>query len=395
MGLFDNLQVTRNEKIDLIRMAISNYTSPYKISGSDAVTLNNLTEFVSDNIIFKKRQDYTENDLSNMMYKYAYRYFTQFVNPVETVNLMEMMIMYNKYMVFNIGENSLLNVFNISEKFTYRVDLIDDTNNVNQNSNRTYGFSIPYVNKDYRENYVKTFKLNNISFDVNGKILNLDVNGKDLTITTDFELLINDNISEPIPEPIEYDLTYNNTKVASIKLVQITEDDRSRSYTIEDGYASNIINNFESDINRFIDNMYISNSTRDALVDAELITGTNEDVINANAEEKLSVRKAELRNLFEEMKTNNILRTVVLKHIAKYVQNDTYNYTNSVTGVNIDISEFTQDAVKQINEQIKFIGMESDELHIIFKNSANSYAADDFPSSDISTFEEFLDKMFK
>jgi hypothetical protein len=390
MTNFDNLKATRNEKIDLIRMALSNYTSPYKVSGSDAVALNNLTEFISHNILFKKRQDYTENDLSNMMYKYAYRYFTQFVNPIATVDLIEMMILYNKYMVFNIGDNAIYNIFNISEKFTYTVTLIDTPNNINQDSSRTYSFSIPYVNNVYRENFVKSFRLKSNQFSVDGKILNLGLNGNTMVLNMDFELLIHDGSN-----PIEYNLINNGQVVAKIKLDLVeTEDNKSREYIVE-GYSANIISNFERDMYRFIDNMYISEETKTKLIDKGMITGNDQEEIDENTELVLSVKKSYLRNLLEEIKTNGILNGIILKNLTEYAQNNTVNYFNSVTNLNINVSKLARDAIKHVNDQIKFTGIETDELHIIFKNSVNSYVAGDFPDSYETTFEGFLNDMFR
>jgi hypothetical protein len=371
-------------------MALSNYTSPYKVSGSDAVALNNLTEFISHNILFKKRQDYTENDLSNMMYKYAYRYFTQFVNPIATVDLIEMMILYNKYMVFNIGDNAIYNIFNISEKFTYTVTLIDTPNNINQDSSRTYSFSIPYVNNVYRENFVKSFRLKSNQFSVDGKILNLGLNGNTMVLNMDFELLIHDGSN-----PIEYNLINNGQVVAKIKLDLVeTEDNKSREYIVE-GYSANIISNFERDMYRFIDNMYISEETKTKLIDKGMITGNDQEEIDENTELVLSVKKSYLRNLLEEIKTNGILNGIILKNLTEYAQNNTVNYFNSVTNLNINVSKLARDAIKHVNDQIKFTGIETDELHIIFKNSVNSYVAGDFPDSYETTFEGFLNDMFR
>jgi hypothetical protein len=216
MVLFDELQATKDEKLDLIRMALNNYSSPYKVSGYDAATLNNLTNFISENIIYKKRKDYTENDLSSLLYKYTYRYFTQFVTPVSTLDLIEMMILYNKYLVFNIGENAMSNIFGLSERFEYRVQLVDSPENINHNSGKTFSFSIPYIANQYRSNYVNNFKLNPNQFNTAGKIMNINKTADGFIISTDFELRILNESSQPIV----YNLTSGGAKAASVTLTK-------------------------------------------------------------------------------------------------------------------------------------------------------------------------------
>jgi len=189
MVLLDELKALKDEKIDLIRMALNKYSTPYRISGYDATTLNNLTNFISNNIIYKKRQDYSENELSSLLYKYSYKYFTQFVTPESTLELLEMMILYNKYMIFNIAENAMKNIFGISERFIYKATLINHSNNINQNSDKIYSISIPYVSGEYRQNFTRSFKVKSNQI-VNGTIISINDTPSGFFIATDFELLV-------------------------------------------------------------------------------------------------------------------------------------------------------------------------------------------------------------
>jgi len=386
MVLFDELKASRNEKIDLIRMALSNYSSPYKVSGYDAVTLNNLTEFISNNIIYKKRKDYSENDLSNLMYKYAYRYFTQFVTPSATLDIIEMMILYNKYMTFNIGENAMSNVFGISEKFKYSVTLIDDPLNINQDSSRTYSFSVPYIANEYRDNLDITFRLNSNQFNIVGKIINIDKSPDGFILSTDFELQILDGISQNI----EYDLLSNGLKVAKVKL-DIFEP---REYIV-DKYASNLMDNMISDFSNIINNMYIADSSVPWLTTNLIITET------VSKDAALTSKKNQLISDLEKIKTDGVLREVIIGMISEYCQNTTVTYNNPVTGINLSVSKLTQDIAKHINKEINHTGIGLDELYIIFKNSVNTYEAaldsnrETEVLANIAILEEFFNNLFR
>ena len=137
--------------------------------------------------------------------------------------------------------------------------------------------------------------LNSTQFSAAGKILSLNINGDSLFITTNFELLV-DNSGTP-STPINYDLTTSGVKVATVRLSLVnTNSNRSREYTV-DGYTANIVANFENDMNRFIDNIYISDTTKASLIAAGFITGNNQDEKDENTEilltnKKLSVKKS-------------------------------------------------------------------------------------------------------
>ena len=393
MTLFDELQSSRNEKIDLIRLALSNYTSPYKVNGYDAVTLNNLTEFVSNNIIYKKRKDYTENDLSNVLYKYAYRYFTQFVTPTATVDLIEMMILYNKYMAFNIGENAMSNIFGISEKFKYNVSLVDDAvTNINQNSSMTFSFSIPYVANEYRSNLVTRFKLKDNQFSINGKIMNINTSTEGFIIYSDFELRDMIGLNRA-----KYDLLSNGRKVAQ---VEITLQDQKRGYNISN-YTSNLIDNITGDLTRIINSMYISETSANFLsgkVFVDISDMSQEDRENTIST-ALSIKKNRLISTLEKIKADGVLDDVVLSMITQYCQDTSISYMTSY-GTTLSVSKLANDAAKHIKEEINHTGIALDELYIIFKNSTNSYDGNNIIrsaeiSSNRTTFENFLNDIFR
>jgi len=382
--MFNDLQATKNQKIDLIRMALNNYTSPYKVEGYDASTINNLTEFISDNIIYKKRKDYTENDLSSLMYKYSYRYFTQFVTPTATLDTIEMMIMYNKYMIFNIADDSMSNIFGVTSNYEYEVSLIDNVLNVNQDSSQTYSITIPYVSGEYRNDYSINFKLKDNQINTIGKIINISNTADGFIINTAFEL-----VSGPVETPTVYNLTSGGAKVAEVSLA-INEVEVGQEYTATyttDTYSDNLINNISSDFSNMIDNMYLSEETRDTLDPAPDVELTSSEV--------LDIKKGVLKNTLEEIKSNGILKNVVIGLISEYSQHTTEQYLNPITGIDLNVSKMARDAAKHINTEINHTGIGADELHIIFKNSTNPYHSDDFSDAEILDFKLFMEELFR
>ena len=97
------------EKLDLIRLALNHYDSPYIVQGQDATTVNRLSEFAANNILFKPRKELTDNEVSATIYKYIRRYFDQAVTEELTYNLLDTVLSYNKLLTETIMTNSLSN----------------------------------------------------------------------------------------------------------------------------------------------------------------------------------------------------------------------------------------------------------------------------------------------
>jgi len=176
----------------------------------------------------------------------------------------------------------------------------------------------------YRDDYTKTFKLKSTQFDVDGKILNINIGNEPMYIETNFELTTSTH----------YNLTSNDGLVAEVYLTLInTDDNKSRTYEI-DTYMNNLLDNIEDDFKNFIDNMYISDTTETEL--------TTKGVIGSlTKEEVLFNKKAYLYNTLEEIKTSGVFKNTIIKYIIDYVQhfdlnNDIgYHYNNTTTGLDI------------------------------------------------------------
>jgi hypothetical protein len=81
--------------------------------------------------------------------------------------------------------------------------------------------------------------------------------------------------------------------------------------------------------------------------------------------------------------------------VSEYSKDSTETYSNPITGINLTVSKLSKDAVNHINKEIRFTGIETDELYIIFKNSVNSYNSGDHSASVVTAFEEFMDELFR
>lgn len=408
------------EKLDLIRLALNHYDSPYIVQGQDALTVNRLSEFAANNILFKPRAELTDNEISANIYKYTRRYFDQAVTEELTYNLLDTVLSYNKLLTETIMTNSLSNVFNIKEQFYYELYTetanIDNSSVISNPTTQTYTVRIPYDNetKGYRE---ITFKLSESNFS-NGRITNLD-GTRD--IITEFNL-------DTTKELDIFILGYPNpVRKAWIKAKE------SNPIRFETGfYFNNLFNNIVSDMERYIGNMNVNNkNVRDMLLsvnssgdDSSVYvnddgTSVFEDVVlthvglsgeakrlamEADLDAILSAKKLRLRDELESMKIDGDIRDVLIWNVLKYVQ-DNVLPDEPNEGLTRR-TNFKLSSINYINKDIIYNGDSDEQLNTLINNSYNptfamiEEAEEEADEEDkrfttaIDSFESFLTDLF-
>ncbi len=403
------------EKLDLIRLALNHYDSPYIVQGQDALTVNRLSEFAANNILFKPRTELIDNEVSATIYKYIRRYFDQAVTEELTYKLLDTVLSYNKLLTETIMTNSLSNVFNIKEQFHYELYIDGGSGTTITNpTEQTYTVKIPYVNKTkgYRE---ITFKLSESNFiGGNGRIINLD-GVRD--IVTEFNLDITNEDTTPKEFNIFILGNPNPVRTAKIKLKD------SNPVRFETGfYFNNLFNNIVSDMERYIGNMNVNNTTvRDMLLSSDYVnsddTSMFENVIlthrglseetseldkelamEADLDAILSTKKLKLRDELESMKIDGVIRDVLIWNVLKYVQDK--DSTES--------TKFKTWSINYINNDIIYNGDSDAQLNTLINNSYNpTFAMIEEAEADeeadegtkrftkaITAFESFLTDLF-
>lgn len=394
------------EKLDLIRLALNHYDSPYIVQGQDALTVNRLSEFAANNILFKPRTELIDNEVSASIYKYIRRYFDQAVTEELTYNLLDTVLSYNKLLTETIMTNSLSNVFNIKEQFHYELYIDGGSGTIISNPTaQTYTVRIPYVNttKGYRE---ITFKLSESNF-LNGKITNLK-GTRD--IITEFNLNTTD--------VLDIFVLGNPNPVRKAKIKYKTNN----SVRFETGfYFNNLFNNVVSDMERYIGNMSVKNTNvRDMLLSVDSsdyvnsIGGTSvfenvrltyrdlsEDAkeldkvlaMEADLDAILSAKKLRLRNKLESMKIDGVIRDVLIWNVLKYVQDE----ITPVEGFTKP-TEFKVSSINYINKDIIYNGDSDDQLKYLINNSYNPtftmIKTNTRFTNAITSFESFLTDLF-
>lgn len=401
------------EKLDLIRLALNHYDSPYVVQGQDALTVNRLSEFAANNVLFKPRTELIDNEVSATIYKYIRRYFDQAVTEELTYNLLDTVLSYNKLLTETIMTNSLSNVFNIKEQFYYELHTLPITGtNISNPTEQTYTVRIPYVNKTKGHREI-TFKLSQSNF-INGRISNL--NGT-RDIITEFNL---DTTAE-----LDIFILGNPNSVKKAKI----EYKGSNPVRFETGfYFNNLFNNVVSDMERYIGNMSVkSKDVRDMLLSVDSDDYVNiDDTINstidgtsvfenvrltyrdlseeANVLDKelameadldaiLSAKKLRLRNKLESMKIDGDIRDMLIWNVLKYVQDEIIPVEDFTKPTKFKVS-----SINYINKDIIYNGDSDEQIKTLINNSYNPtfdlIEEDDRFTTAITAFESFLTDLF-
>ena len=238
------LQSIKQDKEDILKKLLSHYKESYNVNGEDALIINNLFNFISNNIIFKKRKEYDENALSDKLYNYTNKHFTSFSDIEDTLDIIKFLFNYNRNTTEIILDNPLKNIFGVEEvyryNFKYNPDYeYDENNDINQYNK--YSIEIDFEKEEHTD--VLKLEYSFTEKDIIGGIL------KEESSIYTRDISSNKKLKTGI-----YSLKQNNNNNNVVEIELIKSTDNYFSYKKEHIFR-NLVRNIHNEIEQLYNNL--------------------------------------------------------------------------------------------------------------------------------------------